>query len=67
MLDLRLESAAALLLQGMATADVARRVGLSNAARLSRLFRERRGVALSSLRGIQHAQHAPHKTQHKTP
>ena len=59
-LDLRLESAAALLLQGMASADVARRVGLNNAARLSRLFRERRGVALSSLRGMQQQQ-APDK------
>ena len=61
-LDLRLESAEALLLQGLASADVARRVGLGNAARLSRLFRERRGVALSSLRGMPHTQLAPHKT-----
>ena len=48
-LDQRLEAAARLLLQGMAAADVARNVGLGNAARLSRLFRERRGVALSGL------------------
>jgi len=46
----------------MATADVAHRVGLRNAGRLSRLFRERRGVALSSLRSMQHSQHARHKT-----
>lgn len=58
-LDMRLESAAMLLLQGMAAADAARSVGLGNVARLSRLFRERRGVALSSLRGPQDTQHTP--------
>ena len=62
-LDLRLESAVALLLQGLASAEVAHRVGLGNAARLSRLFRERRGVALSSLRGMQHTQPAPPRSQ----
>ncbi len=66
-LDLRLESAAALLLRGMPSAEVARRVGLSNAARLSRLFRERRGVAMSSLRGMQHTQQAPQRTSEETP
>jgi len=61
-LGLRLVSAEALLLQGMAAADLARRAGLSNAGRLSRRFRERRGVALSSLRGMQHTPQARPKT-----
>ncbi len=50
-LDLRLELATALLRDGMAADDVASRVGLSSSTRLSRLFRDRRGLSLSDLKG----------------
>jgi AraC family transcriptional regulator len=50
-LDLRLESAAALLREGVLADDVARRVGLTSSTRLSRLFRDRRSVTLSELKG----------------
>ena len=40
------------VLQGMPADDVARRVGLVNAARLSRLFRQRRGVGLGQWRRL---------------
>jgi AraC family transcriptional regulator len=49
-LNRRLEVAEHLLLQGMASSDVASKVGLGNAIRLGRLYRQRRGVSLASLR-----------------
>jgi AraC-like DNA-binding protein len=51
-LERRLQAAEPLLRQGMPADDVARRVGLVNAARLSRLFRQRRGVGLSQWRRL---------------
>ncbi len=51
-LERRLQAAEPLLRQGMPADDVARRVGLVNVARLSRLFRQRRGVGLSQWRRL---------------
>ena len=51
-LERRLQAAEPLLRQGMPADDVALRVGLVNAARLSRLFRQRRGVGLSQWRRL---------------
>ena len=48
-LDLRLEASEQLLLQGMAAADAARTTGLGTGTRISRLYRQRRGVALATL------------------
>ena len=49
-LERRLDAAEPMLRQGMPAADVARRVGLVDAARLGRLVRQRRGLGLGDWR-----------------
>ena len=48
-LDRRLAAAEQLLLQGMGAADAARTTGLGTGIRVSRLYRQRRGVSLAAL------------------